>query len=171
MPHSPPSPTQTDHPTVLVVDDDDATLALCKTLLQQAGCSVLSASGSSEALKLCKAHQGSIDLLVTDLVLPPPEFSFASSDNEFPHVHGHDLASRALRMRANLRVILMSGNIENDLAGYGIRKGALPFLAKPFDPSAFVALVRQTLNAPPPTSESLENTPSTGTTGADEWFG
>src|SRR5574339_581936 len=156
MTHSPTSPTQTDHPTVLVVDDDDATLSLCKTLLQQAGCSVLSASGSSEALKLCKGHQGSIDLLVTDLVLPPPEFSLASSDNEFPHVHGHDLASRALRMRANLRVILMSGNIENELAGYGIRKGALPFLAKPFDPSAFVSLVRQTLTAPPPTPESFE---------------
>jgi DNA-binding NtrC family response regulator len=169
MPHSPP-PIQTEHPTVLVVDDEEATLVLCKRILQEAGWSVLSASGSSEALKLCKRHQGSIDLLVADLVLPPPEFSFASSDNEFPHVHGHDLASRALRMRTNLRVILMSGNIESDLAGYGIRKGALPFLSKPFDPSAFVALVRETLNAPPPTPESLEKDHSTGTKGADEWF-
>ena len=85
MPHSPTSPAHTANPTVLVVDDDPAMLALCKKILEQAGCSVLSASGSSEALKLCKGHQGSIDLLVTDLVLPPPEFSFASSDNEFPH--------------------------------------------------------------------------------------
>jgi len=165
-----PQPTQTEHPTVLVVDDEDATLVLCKTILEQAGCSVLSASGSSEALKLCKAHQGSIDLLVTDLVLPPPEFSFASSDNEFPHVHGHDLASRALRMRTNLRVILMSGNMETDLAGYGIRKGALPFLCKPFDPSTLVALVRKTMNAPPPAPESLEKDHPTGTKGTDEWF-
>jgi DNA-binding NtrC family response regulator len=73
-------------------------------------------------------------------------------------------------MRTNLRVLLMSGNIENDLAGYGIRKGALPFLSKPFDPSAFVALVRETMNAPPPTPESLQKDPSTGTKGADEWF-
>ena len=93
MPHSPPSPAHTENPTVLVVDDDAATFALCTKLLEKAGCSVLSASGSSEALKICKGHQGSIDLLVTDLVLPPPEFSFASGDNEFPHVHGHDLRS------------------------------------------------------------------------------
>ena len=170
MPHSPTSPAHTENPTVLVVDDDAATLALCKRILEQAGCSVLSASGSSEALKLCKGHQGSIDLLVTDLVLPPPEFSFASSDNEFPHVHGHDLAFRALRMRTNLRVILMSGNLENELAGYGIRKGTLPFLSKPFDPPAFVSLVKETLKASPPTPESLQKDHSTGTKGADEWF-
>ena len=170
MPHSPPSPAHTENPTVLVVDDDAATLALCTKLLEQAGCSVLSASGSSEALKLCKGHQGSIDLLVTDLVLPPPEFSFAFSDNEFPHVHGHDLASRALRMRTNLRVILMSGNIENELAGYGIRIGTLPFLSKPFDPPAFVSLVKETLKASPPTPESLRKDHSTGVKGADEWF-
>ena len=152
------------------MDDDAATLTLCTKLLEQAGCSVLSASGSSEALKLCKGHQGSIDLLVTDLVLPPPEFSFASSDNEFPHVHGHELASRALRMRTNLRVILMSGNIDYDLAGYGIRKGTLPFLSKPFDPPAFVSLVKETLKASPPTPESLQKDHSIGTKGADEWF-
>src|SRR6187549_1222132 len=140
MPHS-FSPS---HPTLLVVDDDVTVLALCKKTLEQAGCSVLSASGSSDALKLCKAHAGSIDLLVTDLVLPPPEFSFASSGNEFPHVHGHELAVRALRMRTALRVILMSGNIENEVAGYGIRMGSLPFLPKPFDPSALVSLVKST---------------------------
>lgn len=164
----PQSPQETEHPVILVVDDDDATLVLCKRILEQAGCSVLSASGSSEALKLCKGQ--SIDLIVTDLVLPPPEFSFASNDNEFPHVHGHDLAFRALSMRTNLRVIVMSGNLEQDLTGYGIRLGALPFLAKPFDPSALVALVRETLNAPPPPRESLEKEHSTGTTGPDEWF-
>jgi len=137
MPHS--AAPQTDHkPTVLVVDDDPTVVTLCQKILQQAGCSVLSASGSSEALKICKGHTGQIDVLVTDLVLPPPEFSFASSGNEFPHVHGHELALRALRMRADLRVILMSGNVEHELAAYGIRTGTLPLLAKP-------ALVRQKL--------------------------
>lgn len=170
MPHPATASLQSEHPTVLVVDDDDAILVLCKRILQEAGCSVLSALGSSEALKLCKGHQGSIDLLVTDLVLPPPEFSFASNDNEFPHVHGHDLALRALRMRTNLRVILMSGNIENELAGYGIRTGALPFLSKPFDSSTLQALVRETLNAPPPTPESLQKDHLAAPKGADEWF-
>jgi len=142
-------------PTILVVDDEPSITKLCKTILQQAGFSVLVADGSSEALKICSQHEGTIDLLLTDLILPPPGFQLASSSNQFPHVHGHDLAVRALRIRKDLRVILMSGNVDKDLAGYGIRRGDLPFLPKPFDQQALVALVRQTLHTTPPSIESL----------------
>ena len=142
-------------PTILVVDDELSITKLCKTILQQAGFSVLNADGSSEALKICTQHEGPIDLLLTDLILPPPGFQLASSSNQIPHVNGHELAVRALRIRTDLRVILMSGNINEDLAGYGIRRGTLPFLAKPFEHQALVALVRQTLQEPPPSAESL----------------
>ena len=145
--------------TIVAVDDDTAIVHLCATVLEQAGFSVLPATNSSEALKICKNHPGPIHLLLTDIVMPPPEFSFASGDNEFPNVHGHELAVRALRMRKDLRVILMSGNIDQDLAGYGIRRGDLPFLPKPFEHQALVALVRQTLHAPPPSIESLTASP------------
>lgn len=145
--------------TIVAADDDTAIVHLCATVLEQAGFSVLPATNSSEALKLCKNHPGPIHLLLTDLVMPPPEFSFASGDNEFPNVHGHELAVRALRMRKDLRVILMSGNIDEELAGYGIRRGNLPFLPKPFEHQALVALVRQTLHAPPPSIESLTTSP------------
>lgn len=146
-------------PTILVVDDELAITKLCKTILQQAGFSVLDADGSSEALKICTQHEGPIDLLITDLILPPPGFQLASSTNQFPHVHGHDLAVRALHIRKDLRIVLMSGNIDQDLAGYGIRRGDLPFLPKPFEHQALVALVRQTLQAPPPSIESLTTSP------------
>jgi DNA-binding NtrC family response regulator len=142
-------------PTILVVDDEPTITKLCKTILQQAGFSVLTADGSSEALKICTQHEGAIDLLLTDLILPPPGFQLASSSNQFPHVHGHDLAVRALGIRKDLRVILMSGNVDKDLAGYGIRRGDLPFLPKPFDQQALVALVRQTLHTTPLSIESL----------------
>ena len=144
--------------TILVVDDEPTVTKLCKTMLQQAGFSVLDTDGSSEALKICAQHKGSIDLLLTDLILPPPGFQMASSSNQFPHVHGHELAVRALRIRKDLRVILMSGNIDKDLAGYGIRRGDLPFLPKPFEQQALLALVRQTLHIPPPSIESLTAT-------------
>ncbi len=156
--------------TVLVVDDDPGVLTLCRALLEQAGFSVLPAAGSSEALKICKHHPGTIDILVTDLVLPPPEFSFASGENEFPHVHGHELAVRALGIRDNLRIVLMSGNIDKDLAGYGIRKGCVPFIAKPFETQTMVDMVRETLQGPPPTPESLMNEPMNRAKGTDEWF-
>jgi FixJ family two-component response regulator len=156
--------------TVLVVDDDPAIVKLCRTLFEQAGFSVLPATESSEALKLCKNHPGSIDILVTDLVLPPPEFSFASGDNEFPHVHGHELAVRALGMRNNLRIVLMSGNIEKDLAAYGIKKGSLPFISKPFENQTMLEMVRHTLDAPPPLRETLMKEHTDKVKGADEWF-
>lgn len=157
-------------PTILVVDDEPTVTKLCKTILQQAGFSVLDADGSSDALKICAQHEGRIDLLLTDIILPPPGFQLASSSNQFPHVHGHELAVRALHMRKDLRVILMSGNIDQDLAGYGIRRGELPFLSKPFEPPALVALVQQTLHAPLASAESLtadsRGTPEVG----DGWF-
>jgi len=142
-------------PTILVVDDEPAITKLCKATLQQAGFSVLEADGSSDALKICAQHEGTIDLLLTDLILPPPGFQLASSSNQFPHVHGHELATRALSMRKDLRVILMSGNIDKDLAGYGIRRGNLPFLPKPFEPPTLLTLVQQTLQAHLPSIESL----------------
>ena len=135
--------------TILAVDDERAIVQLCKAILEKAGFSVLPATNSSEALKICKNHPGPIHLLLTDLVMAPPEFLVASSENEFPHVHGHELAFRALRMRKDLRVVLMSGNVDRELAGYGIRRGDLPFLPKPFEQEALVTLVRKTLLASP----------------------
>lgn len=157
--------------TILIVDDDMAITHLCTAILVQAGFSVLSATNSSDALKLCKNHPGPIHLLLTDLVMPPPEFSFASSDNEFPNVHGHELAVRALRIRKDLRVVLMSGNIDQELRGYGIRRGTLPFLPKPFEHQALVALVRQTLQTSPPSIANLTAGPPGVPKSSDEWFG
>ena len=156
-------------PTILVVDDEPTITKLCKAILQQAGFSILVADGSSEALKICTQHEGPIDLLLADLILPPPGFQIASSSNQFPHVHGHELAVRALRMRKDLRVVLMSGNIDQDLAGYGIRRGTLPFLPKPFEDQALVALVRQTLQAHAPSVESLTADPPKIAKVGDGW--
>jgi DNA-binding NtrC family response regulator len=156
--------------TILVVDDDPAIVTQSSNILKRAGFAVLQATGSSDALKLSKNHQGPIDLLVTDLVMPPPDFQLASGNNEFPHVHGHDLAIRMLQMRKDLHIVLMSANIQKDLVGYGIRRGILPFLQKPFQPQALVDLVKQVLQGPPPTVESLAEATKTGPQDGDEWF-
>ena len=164
-------PLASPHPTkqiILVVDDEKAMVDLCAAILDQAGFSVLQATNSSEALKIVKDQPGPIHLLLTDLVMHPPEFSLASGTNEFPYVHGHELASRALRMRKDLRIILMSGNIAQELEGYGIRRQGLPFLPKPFEIQALVALVRQTLQEPPLSIESLD--PPKKLRVGDGWF-
>jgi len=161
-------PLSTQH-TVLVVDDEAAIVQLCAATLEPAGFSVLSATSSAEVLRICKNHPGPIHVLLTDLVIPPPMFSVASADIEFPNVHGHELAVRALRMRRDLRVILMSGNIDQELAGYGMRRGSLPFLPKPFDTQVLIALVRLTLHAALPSLESVFAKPLELSKYGDEW--
>ena len=137
--------------TILVVDDEPSIVKLCRALLQPEGFTILEADGSSDALKICAKHEGPIDVLLTDLILPPPGFQLASSSNEFPHVHGHELAMRAATMRQGLRIILMSGNPDKELTSHGIKRGSLPFLQKPFEKAALVQLIRDVLQNPPPT--------------------
>jgi CheY-like chemotaxis protein len=137
--------------TILVVDDEPLIVKLCRALLQPEGFTILEADGSSEALKICAKHEGPIDVLLTDLVLPPPGFQLASSANEFPHVHGHELAMRAAVMRQGLRIILMSGNPDKELTSHGIKRSTLPDLQKPFEKGALIQLIRDVLRNPPPT--------------------
>lgn len=137
--------------TILVVDNEPSIVKLCRALLQPEGFTILEADGSSEALKICAKHEGAIDVLLTDLVLPPPGFQLASHGNEFPHVHGHELAMRAATIRQGLRIILMSGNPDKELTSHGIRRGTLPFLQKPFERAALIQLIREVLRNPPST--------------------
>ena len=155
-------------PTILVVDDELQVITLCKALLEGSGFTVLEADGSSEALKICTQHQGPIDLLLTDLVLPPPGFQLASIANQFPHVNGHELAVRATIIRSGLRIMLMSGNPDKDLANHGIKRGTLPFLAKPFERDRLIALVHNVLAQPAPTL-AVENRPRAAND--TDWFG
>ncbi|ALA60060.1 response regulator [Nitrospira moscoviensis] len=160
-------PQKSGLPVVLVVDDEPAIVNLCGAVLGQAGFHVLKATGSPEALKICAQHDGSIDLLLTDLVLPPPDFQLASADNQFPHVHGHELAARAAMTRQGLRVALMSGNPDHELAAHGIQRSTLPFIKKPFANSELVAFVRSVLTKPGPVLRKSE--PGNDTSEVD-WF-
>ncbi|OQW36651.1 MAG: hypothetical protein A4E19_15095 [Nitrospira sp. SG-bin1] len=154
--------------TILVVDDERPVVQFCATLLKEAGFMVLEADGSSEALKLCTQHKGPIDLLLTDLVLPPPGFQLVSMSNQFPHVNGHELAVRASKIRSGLRIILMSGNPDRDLANHGIKRGTLPFLAKPFERDRLISLVKNVLAQPAPTLAVETRARAANDT---DWFG
>jgi len=155
-------------PTILVVDDEPSIIKLCKTLLEGAGFTVLQAEGSSDALKICTEHKGPIDLLLTDLILPPPGFQLASGSNPYPHVHGLELAIRAAAIRKGLHVILMSGNPEKDLASHGIKRGTLPFLAKPFEQDRLINLVQDVLAQP---ASSLDVSGHGKAANDVDWFG
>ena len=135
--------------TILVVDDDPSMRLICATTLRAKGFTVLDAEGSSESLKILATHQEPIDLLLTDLMLPPPGLEFASTKNPYPRVHGHEIIQRTLAMKKTLRVILMSSLSEKDRTAYRLTTDHVPFLQKPFSVETLMQLVHEVLAAEP----------------------
>jgi diguanylate cyclase (GGDEF)-like protein len=106
--------------TVLVVDDEHPFRLSAHRILTAQGYKVLHAATASEALRLCAAHHGEIDLVLTDLFLTDWQ--------------GHKLAAHLRTMYPSLRVMFMSG----DPAGSQLASGNT-FLAKPFSRQQLVS--------------------------------
>ena len=151
-----PSPAK----TILVVDDDPSMRLICVKTLRAEGFTVLEAEGSSESLKILSTHQEPIDLMLTDLMLPPPGLQLASNENPYPRVHGHDVIQRTLAMKKTFRVILMSSLSEQERKAYRLATDHVPFLQKPFSVETMMQLVHAVLAAAPlsydePPTESI----------------
>ncbi len=120
--------------TILLVEDDPAVRALTLEVLGEAGYRVLAASGANEAVGFARDEDGPIHLLLTDVVMP-----------DMP---GPKLAQRIRELRPKVRVVFMSGYTNG--AESGIEFAAdVPFLQKPFAPSALTHKVREVLEASP----------------------
>jgi DNA-binding NtrC family response regulator len=141
--------SSSDAKTILVVDDDPSMMLICAKTLRAEGFIVLEAEGSSEALKILATHPKPIDLLLTDLILPPPGFQLTSTSNLYPRVHGHEVIQRTLAMKKTFRVILMSSLSEQDRKAYRIVTDRVPFLQKPFSVETMMQLVKAALVAAP----------------------
>jgi PAS domain S-box-containing protein len=118
--------------TVLLVEDEAGVRILSKRILDQAGYRVLEAANGDDAERVFVHHSGSIDLLVTDVVMPG--------------CGGPELLSRLQPRAPGLRVLYMSGYTEQSAAHRaGIDRGA-PFVQKPFTAAEFVRQVREVLD-------------------------
>jgi CheY-like chemotaxis protein len=118
--------------TVLLVEDEPGVRHLSKRILHNAGYRVMEAVNGDEAERLFAEHGASIDLVVTDVVMPG--------------CGGPELLARLQARAPALRVLYMSGYTELGAATRaGIDRG-LPFLQKPFTAAEFVRLVRDALD-------------------------
>ena len=127
--------------TVLLAEDERIIRDLVERALVRRGYRVLTAGDGQEALQVARLHEGRIDLLVSDVVMP--------------RIGGPELA-RALRKRdPAVRVLLMSGYSADALReGHGVPDSE--FVPKPFTPDELARRVRQLLDRPPPTSPASD---------------
>jgi CheY-like chemotaxis protein len=122
---------------ILLVEDEDAVRRLAQKVLEASGYVVLEARNGREGLALCESHQGPIDLLISDVVMP--------------ELGGRELAEGALKLRPGLKVMFMSGHTQDVVLKEGVRKGTA-FLQKPFTPVGLAQKVRETLDSAAPSA-------------------
>jgi signal transduction histidine kinase/ActR/RegA family two-component response regulator len=118
--------------TILLVADEEGVRELARDILRASGYTVLEARNGAEALLLCERHQGPLDMLLTDVVMP--------------RMSGRELAERLAPLRPELSVLYMSGYTDDAVIRHGVLAAGTAFLQKPFTPAALVLRVRETLD-------------------------
>jgi PAS domain S-box-containing protein len=128
MAEKPPCGTE----TVLVVEDEEAILSICRNILHQLGYTVLIAHSPTEAIRLADEHAGSIHLLITDVVMP--------------EMNGRDLAERLSASNPDLKCLFMSGYTASIIAQHNVLEEGMHFIQKPFTVRALAEKTRETLD-------------------------
>ncbi len=118
--------------TVLLVEDYHPLREFAAASLRQRGYTVLTASSASRGLEVFEEHRDSIHLLLTDVVMPGAT--------------GRELASQARRLRADLKVLFISGYTTAPGAERG-RIDGFTLLPKPFAATELAEQVRAVLDA------------------------
>ena len=118
--------------TILLVEDEEQILNLYQRVLQQYGYTVLPANTSDQALAWCDEHEGEIDLLLVDVIMPT--------------MSGKDLKERIETLRPGIETLFMSGYTANVIALHGILPDGIHFVQKPISPQEMVKKVWNVLH-------------------------
>ena len=120
--------------TILLAEDEAPVRLLIRYILEDRGYTVLEASNAGEALQLAAEHQGTVDLLITDVVMPK--------------MSGVQLVEVLRSRHPRLRVLYRSGYAEDAVFRHGFIGSEPAFLQKPFTNNALTLKVREVLDQP-----------------------
>jgi two-component system, cell cycle sensor histidine kinase and response regulator CckA len=120
--------------TVLLVEDHEQVRTLVHLVLEKQGFTVLAASNGGEALAAAAAHEGPIDLVLTDLVMPGMD--------------GKELVERLRELRPGVRALFTSGYAQGVVEGRELADGDA-FLPKPYDQAELASAIGAVLAAAP----------------------
>jgi CheY-like chemotaxis protein len=129
--------------TILLVEDEPQVRAASLRILRRSGYEVIEAANGDEALRAWEKHGGSVQLLVTDVVMPG--------------MSGRELARRLERTRPGLKVLYLSGYTSTAIVHHGVLDAGLQFLQKPVTPESLARKVREVLD------DGRDGRPSSGT--------
>jgi len=118
--------------TILIVEDNDNIRSVLHRVLEGSGFSVLPAADGAEALRLCQQHDGTIDLVVTNIVMSGP--------------NGLELSERIRAARPETKFLFITGLWDQFLELPELTKYGANILEKPFLPSEVLRKVEETLN-------------------------
>jgi PAS domain S-box-containing protein len=124
------APTGTE--TVLLVEDEDEVRVLAREVLTRKGYRVLEAREVDDALRIAATHDASIDVLVTDVVMPK--------------LGGRELAERVVALCPEAKVLYISGYTDGGLLQDGALPPGVAFLQKPFTAVRLALKVREVLD-------------------------
>jgi two-component system, cell cycle sensor histidine kinase and response regulator CckA len=120
--------------TILLVEDEEPVRRLLIHILRHRGYQVLEAAGGDEALAIFAQHGDSIQLLLTDMVMPK--------------MSGRELCEHLRAISPRLKVVFMSGYTDEVLVRTGALSPGMSFLQKPLRPDTLTAKVRAALDSP-----------------------
>lgn len=121
-----------DGETILLVEDDPDIQLVMSTVLEDAGYTVIVARDGEEGVSLFEAHASSIALVIADIMMPK--------------MKGRQFQEQVRRLRADIKVLVVSGYQEIDLKRWDLLDARSAFLQKPFDLDMLVVKVRELFN-------------------------
>ena len=127
-----PDAARTSSPaTLLLVEDEVAHQMMTRTMLERQGYTVLASSSPSEAIRLTRESRGTIDLVLTDVIMP--------------EMNGRDLVLALTALRPGLHSLFMSGYTADVIAHHGVLDEGVSFIQKPFTMKELTAKIREAL--------------------------
>ena len=119
--------------TVLLIDDEDMIIDVCKEILNALGYKVLIARNGRNAIDLYKAHRDTIDLVILDMIMPV--------------MGGGETYDRMKEINPDIKVLLSSGYSINGQATEILNRGCNGFIQKPFNMKELSRSIREVLDS------------------------
>jgi two-component system, cell cycle sensor histidine kinase and response regulator CckA len=120
--------------TILIAEDNEGVRTIAQMMLERNGYTVLTAANAAEALDIAHQYPETIDLLLTDVVMP--------------EMNGKDLFIHIQKICAQMKVLYMSGYTDNVVSHYGILEDGVNYIQKPFTNHSLATRIRAILDNP-----------------------